>query len=604
MTNLNSNSTNSHSTALRTHTCGQLRGSQKGQNVKLSGWVSVRRDHGGIIFIDLRDRYGITQIVFDPVKSKSCFDDASKLRREDTIVVSGIVSLRGEGLTNKRIDTGEIEVFVSEMKVLAKSDVPPIDVDDAAIANDDLRLEYRYLDLRRPVMQKKMRLRHDVIAAAREYAYSQDFIEIETPLLIKSTPEGARDYVVPSRVNAGTFYALPQSPQIYKQILMISGCDRYFQVAKCLRDEDLRADRQPEHTQFDLEMSFVSQDDVHNFVSRMYANVFRKVMNIELPLPFPKFTYAESMDKYGIDKPDIRFDLFLKDVTNIVVKSDFGVFKTVASNGGIVKCINPQKDLARAEIDGYIEFCQKQGSKGMAWMRVTENGLESNIAKFFSADVQKELIAAVGAKPGSILMFIADKPKQCNDVISKLRLKLGEDLGLIDKSKFAFCWIVDFPMFEYNDDEKKWDFMHNPFSAPNENDVQYLGVDMAKVRAQQYDLVLNGYEMGSGSIRITNPEMQQRVFKLIGYDEEAQQRKFGFLLKAYKYGAPVHGGMGLGVDRLCALMLGTGDIREVIAFPKNKNAQCPMDASPSAIDDKQLKELHLNIVLPKKEEQK
>ena len=593
---------NLFATAHRTHTCGQLRHSDIGAHVKLSGWVATRRDHGGIIFIDLRDRYGITQIVFDPVKSKSCFENASKLRREDTIVVSGQVSFRGEKLVNKRLETGDIEVFVDSLTVLTKSEVPPIEVDDGSIASDDLRLEYRYLDLRRPVMQKKLRLRHDVVAAAREYAYSQGFIEIETPIMIKSTPEGARDYVVPSRVNPGTFYALPQSPQIYKQILMISGCDRYFQVAKCLRDEDLRADRQPEHTQFDLEMSFVSQDDVHNFVSHMYANIFKKVMGIDLPLPFPKFTYAQAMDKYGIDKPDIRFELFTKDVTSIVVKSDFGVFKTVAANGGIVKCVNPQKDLARNEIDGYIEFCQKQGSKGMAWMRVTANGLESNIAKFFPADVQKELIAATGAKPGSIVMFIADKAKACNDVISKLRLKLGEDLGLIDKSKFAFSWIVDFPMFEWNEEEKKYDFMHNPFSAPNDEDLADLENRQATAKAQQYDLVLNGYEMGSGSIRISNPETQKRVFKLIGIDEEAQERKFGFLLKAYKYGAPVHGGMGLGVDRLCALMLGTGDIREVIAFPKNKNAQCPMDNSPSPIDDKQLKELHIKIDIPKKDE--
>ncbi len=595
---------NLYATALRTHTCGQLRNADIGAHVKLSGWVATRRDHGGIIFIDLRDRYGITQVVFDPVKSKSCFENASKLRREDTIVVSGAVSFRGEKLVNKRLETGDIEVFIDSLTVLTKADVPPIDVDDAAVANDDLRLEYRYLDLRRPIMQKKLRLRHEVIAAAREYAYSQDFVEIETPLMIKSTPEGARDYVVPSRVNPGAFYALPQSPQIYKQILMISGCDRYFQVAKCLRDEDLRADRQPEHTQFDLEMSFVSQDDVHKFVSSMYAHIFKKVLNYDVALPLPKFTYAESMDKYSIDKPDIRFELFTKDVTSIVIKSDFGVFKTVAANGGIIKCVNPQKDLARNEIDSYIDFCQKQGSKGMAWMRVSAAGLESNIAKYFSPAVQQELIAAVGAKPGSILMFIADKPKPCNDVISQLRLKLGEDLGLIDKKKFSLCWIVDFPMFEWNEEEKKYDFMHNPFSAPNEADLADLENRQATAKAQQYDLVLNGNEMGSGSIRISNPETQKRVFKLIGIDEEAQERKFGFLLKAYKYGAPVHGGMGLGVDRLCALMLGTGDIREVIAFPKNKNAQCPMDNSPSAIDEKQLRELHIKIELPKKDEKK
>jgi len=587
-------------TSYRTHTCGELRATSAKQKVKLAGWVATRRNHGGIIFVDLRDRYGITQVVFDPEFNADAFPIGEKLRREDVIQIEGTVGLRGEKLTNSKIPTGEIEVFVSNAVIITKAETPPIEIEDDKIANDDLRLQYRFLDLRRPKMQQNLRLRHNVIAAAREFSSSQDFIEIETPLLIKSTPEGARDYVVPSRVNPGMFYALPQSPQIYKQILMISGVDRYFQVARCLRDEDLRADRQPEHTQFDLEMSFVSQKDIHDFVSQMYAHVFQQTLGITLQLPFPTFTFAESMAKYGSDKPDIRFELFTHDVSQIVKKSDFGVFKTVVENGGVVKCINPQKDFSRNEIDAYIAYSQSLGSKGLAWMRVTENGLESNIAKYFSAEVQKELITALGAKPGSILMFIADKPKQCTEIIGKLRLKLGDDLGLIDKSQFAFCWIVDFPMFEYNEDEKKWDFMHNPFSAPNEADAANLENNLATARAQQFDLVLNGYEMGSGSIRISNPEMQQRVFKITGIDEETQKRKFGFLLDAYKYGAPVHGGMGLGVDRLVALMIGTPDIREVIAFPKNKAAQCPMDESPSPIDAKQLKELHIKLDIEQK----
>jgi len=581
----------------RTHTCGDLKGKDEGMAAVLSGWCQSRRDHGGIIFIDLRDCYGLTQIVFDPQRFQS-FQNAEHLRREDVITVRGKVERRKPGMANPKLATGEIEVFIEEMEIVNRAETPPLEIDDSVVANDDIRLRYRYLDLRRPVMQERIRFRHKVVTSARQYFNENRFIEIETPLLVKSTPEGARDYVVPSRVNPGAFYALPQSPQLYKQILMVAGIDRYYQVARCLRDEDLRADRQPEHTQFDFEMAFVEAQDIMDFTTGLFRHLFRSVKGIELG-DFPVLTYKESMDRYGIDKPDLRFGLELKDVTDIVMESDFGVFKTVASSGGIIKCVNPEKDIPRKEIDRYIEFCQKLGSKGMAWMRVTDAGLESNIAKFFSPDVQKRLIGRTGAKPGTILMFIADKKKPCNAIISQLRLRLGEDLGLINKDEFKFCWVTDFPLFSYNDDEKRWEPEHHMFSMPKKEFHATLEQDPGAVLGDLMDVVLNGTELGSGSIRISNPELQRRIMKIIGMSEEEANEKFGFLLEAYKYGAPVHGGMGLGVDRLTALMLGGSDIREVIAFPKNKNAQCPMDSCPGSISPTQMKELHIKSVVVK-----
>ncbi|MFT4312806.1 MAG: aspartate--tRNA ligase [Candidatus Woesearchaeota archaeon] len=582
-------------TAHRTHTCSQLTKSDISTTVKLSGWVHSRRDHGGIIFIDLRDSKGITQIVFDPEFAQDVFAQGEKLRREDVITISGEVKARADDLINKKIPTGEIEVFVSNITVINKSQTPPFEIEDSVNLNEDLRLEYRYLDLRRPNMQEKLRFRHDFLRVAREVFHNYGFTEVDTPLLIKSTPEGARDYVVPSRVNKGSFYALPQSPQLYKQLLMVSGVDRYYQIAKCLRDEDLRSDRQPEHTQMDFEMSFVSQEDVRSFVEQLYAKIFFELKGITLQTPFPVISYKESMDKYGIDKPDIRFDLHLSDVTDIVKESDFGVFKAVAQSGGIIKCINPPTDIPRKEVDRYIEYCQKIGSKGMAWMRVTENGLESNIAKYFSQDIQTQLIQKVGAKPGSMVFFIADKPAQCNDIIARLRLKLGEDLNLIPKDTYAFCWINDFPLFEWNPDEKKWDAMHNMFVMPKKEWVEKISTEPENVLGDLFDIVLNGVELGSGAIRVSQPDIQKEIMKVVGFDEEEAQDKFGFLLKAYQYGGPIHAGMGLGLDRSIALLLGTHDIREVIAFPKNKHAQCPMDGSPSQISEQQLKELSLKL---------
>ncbi|HLC66665.1 MAG TPA: aspartate--tRNA ligase [Candidatus Nanoarchaeia archaeon] len=580
----------------RTHTCGELHAKGVGKAVCLQGWVDVRRDHGGVIFIDLRDRYGKTQIVINPDNKN--FSVAEHLRREDVIEVHGKVRPRPEGMKNKNLPTGEIEVLVEKLLLLNKAEVPPLEVDDRIVANEDIRLKYRYLDLRRPVMQGLLQSRFAAAMAVRNTLKELDFIEVETPMLIKPTPEGARDYIVPSRINPGKFYALPQSPQLYKQILMIAGVDRYFQLARCLRDEDLRADRQPEHTQIDIEMSFVEREDVFAIVEKVMAAMWA-TKGIKLQMPFPRIPHAEAMAKYGSDKPDLRYELFLHDVSAIVKESDFSVFKNVLTAGGMVKCIIVPADLPRKEIDDLIVFCQNHGAKGMAWMRVSEKGLESNIAKFFSDAVQKQMIKATSAKPGSIMMFIADKSPVVHQVLDKLRQELAKRLNLIDQKELKFCWITDFPFFEWKEDEEKWDAAHNPFSMIREEDLPYLETDPARVQCLQYDLVLNGWELGSGSIRINKPEIQERVLRVLGLSKESVQAKFGFLLEAYKYGAPIHGGIGIGFDRTVALLNGIYDIREVIAFPKNKAAECPMDDSPAEADEKQLKELHLRLDLKK-----
>ncbi|MFC1691114.1 aspartate--tRNA ligase [Nanoarchaeota archaeon] len=579
---------------LRTHHCNELNEKNIGKKATVTGWVNSYRDHGGVLFVDLRDRFGLTQIVFHPeVLDKKAMELANSLRREDVIQATGEVKARPEGFENPKLATGKVEVHIDELNILNKAETPPLEVDDRIVANEDMRLKYRYLDLRRPIMQKNLQLRHDVVTAARDFFNKNSFLEVTTPLMVKATPEGARDYVIPSRVNPGKFYALPQSPQLYKQILMVSGVDRYYQVAVCLRDEDLRADRQPEHSQFDLEMSFVTSDDIREFVERLYKHIFKTVKNIELE-DFPIFSYKDSMDKYGTDKPDIRFEMFLTDVTDIVVKSDFGVFKDVKNNGGIIKCIAPQSDFPRKEIDAHIKYCQDElGAKGMAWMRVTDKGLESNIAKYFPEDVQKELIEKVGAKPGSVLMFIADKPKKCNEILAKFRTKLGGDLKLYDPKEFKFSWVKDFPLFAWNEDDQRWEPEHHMFTMPKPEFVDNFEKNPGEVIGDLWDLALNGIELGSGSIRVSNPEVQERVMKLIGLSKEEANKKFGFLLEAYNYGGPPHGGMGLGVDRTVALMAGTNDIREVIAFPKNKAAQCPMDGCPAEIDDHQIRELHI-----------
>jgi aspartyl-tRNA synthetase len=585
---------------LRTNTCGELTKKEIDKKVELCGWNCSRRDHGGIIFIDLRDRYGLTQIVFDPEHNKKVHSVAEHLKREDVLRIVGKVRYRGEGLENPKLDTGDIEIIVDELEVLGHSETPPIEVDDRVEANEETRMKFRYLDLRRPVMLKRLEFRNKVAIAAREYLGNNEFMEIETPLLVRSTPEGARDYIVPSRVNPGKFYALPQSPQLYKQILMCSGVDKYFQIARCLRDEDLRSDRQPEHTQIDAEMSFVEVKDLLQMFEGLYKHLFKKTLNKDLKTPFTKIKYDDAIAKYGTDKPDLRFGLELVDVSAVVKGCEFGVFKSIIEHGGIVKTIVVPKDLSRKDLDEWISFSQEHGAKGLAYMKVTDSGLESNIVKYFSAKIQENILKETKAMPGEVIMFIADKVKVVNDVLAKIRVKLGTDLELYDKNNFAFCWITDFPLFEWNDDEERWDAAHHLFCMPKKEDMKYLKSDPGKVYCTQYDLVLNGWELGSGSVRINDAKIQEQVMEVIGLSKKEAEGKFGFLLEAFKYGAPVHGGIGLGLDRTVALMLGLHDIREVIAFPKNKNAECPMDGSPSEIEDRQLKELHIRKDFVKK----
>ncbi|MEK6961027.1 MAG: aspartate--tRNA ligase [Nanoarchaeota archaeon] len=584
---------------MRTHTCGQLRLSDDKKKVTLCGWNHSRRDHGGVIFIDLRDRYGLTQIVFDPSSNKKVHGEAEHLRREDIVLVKGSVRPRGPTLENPKLATGQIEIIAEDISIIAKSETPPIEIDDFKDASEEMRMKYRYLDLRRPKMQRNLMMRCKVVNAARAHLLENDFIELETPLLIKSTPEGARDYVVPSRVHPGKFYALPQSPQLYKQIFMIAGFDRYFQVAKCLRDEDLRADRQPEHTQIDVEMSFAEPEDIFHMIEGMIQRVFKDTINTAINAPFTHIPFDEAMDKYGCDKPDIRYDLHLKDVSEIVKKSSFGVFNSVLSNGGVVKCVIPETDLSRKQIDELEAYAQGFGAKGLAWMKVTDKGLESSIVKFFTSEVQKELLHAIGAKVGSTILFIADKKKNANEILNRLRQKLAKDLNLYDPKEFRFCWITDFPLFEWNEEENKWDTMHHLFCKPKAEHIKFLRSDPGKVKASLYDLVVNGVELCSGSIRISDPVLQEEIMDIIGYKKEDAHKRFGFLLEAYRYAGPPHGGVGVGLDRLTAMILGYEDIREVIAFPKTKSAECLMDGCPSELQDKELKELHLRIDLPK-----
>tara|TARA_Y100000310_G_scaffold334456_1_gene414278 strand:- start:11122 stop:12888 length:1767 start_codon:yes stop_codon:yes gene_type:complete len=585
----------------RTHTCNQLTKKEIGKKVILSGWNLSRRDHGGLIFIDLRDRYGLTQLAFDPKHNKKAHQVAESLTREDVITIEGKVRSRPKGMANPKLATGDVEVLVDKINIFSKSKTPPIEIDDRIESSEETRLKYRYLDLRRPKMFNNLKFRNDCTKSAREFFDQNDFIEVETPLLMKATPEGARDYVVPSRTVPGKFFALPQSPQLYKQILMVAGFDRYYQIARCLRDEDLRSDRQPEHTQMDFEMSFVTAEEVMEFVENLYKHITKKVKNITIKEKFPVLTFDESMEKYGTDKPDLRYNLKLTNVSDVVKDSDFKVFKDIVASGGLVKCINPEQDLPRKEIDALIDFCIKAGAKGMAWMRVTDKGLESNIAKFFSPAIQKKILAKTKAKKDSILMFIADKPSVCNNVLNLLRQELASRLKLIKPNEFKYCWVVDYPLFEKDEDTDAWIPCHHIFSKPKDESIQYLEKDPGKVKADLFDIVLNGTELGSGSIRISQPDLQRRVMKVIGLDEKEADKKFGFLLKAYEYGGPPHGGMGLGFDRLVTLLLGLEDIREVIAFPKNKNAECPMDGCPSDITDEQFKDLHIKSNVVKKQ---
>ena len=584
----------------RTHTCGQLRWTDAGSEATLCGWVDTRRDHGGVIFIDLRDRYGKTQVVFNPEHNAEAHKKASVLRSEYVIAVRGKVMERPGDMINPKLETGEIEVVTDKLEILNTSETPPFEITSDTDVSTELRLKYRYLDLRRPVMQKYLTSRHKVCQVARQYFDRNNFIEVETPFLTKSTPEGARDYLVPSRINRGQFYALPQSPQLFKQLLMVSGLDRYFQIVKCFRDEDLRAQRQPEFTQIDLEMSFVREDDVINIIEGLMVEVFKTVLGKEITAPFPRLSYHDAMKRYGCDAPDLRFEMTIKEITDIAKKSDFKVFKSVAESGGQVRGINAAgcAKLSRKEIDELTTFVNQFGAKGLAWFKVDENGLTSQIAKFFTAELQSEIIECFSAKPGDLLLFVADKESVVSQALSQLRLSIAKTKGLINKEEFNLSWVVDFPLFEYNEDMDRYDSLHHPFTSPHPDDLEFLEERPLDVRARAYDIVLNGIELGGGSIRIHRQDVQKKIFNLLRIDEATAQERFGFLLEALKYGAPPHGGIALGLDPMVTILLGLDDIREVIAFPKTQKATCLMVDAPSEVDDKQLKDLGLSLQKP------
>jgi len=581
----------------RTVDCGSLRKNDTGREVILNGWVHRIRNHGGIFFINLRDRYGITQVTVDTQLSPDLVSICEELRNEYCIAAKGTVYERPSDMVNQNMQTGEIEVEAVKIVVLNKCEVLPFQVEEDSKANEDLRLKYRYLDLRSGAMQKRIRMRSEIAFAVREWMTANGFYEIETPTFIKSTPEGARDYLVPSRLYPGKFYALPQSPQLYKQILMVSGFDKYFQIARCYRDEDSRGDRQPEFTQIDIEMSFAARDDVLSVTEGLMGHVFKKVLNYELPEKFRRLTWEEAMELYGSDKPDLRFEMQLKDFGKFVPDCEFQAFKDALSQGGAVKAlvVKGKADFSRKQIEELETHAKIYKAKGMAWMKAAGSALEGGVSKFF-ANNAVQIISALGVQEGDLILIIADAKRQTvNTALGAVRSKLGRDLGLCDTSKFEFAWIVDFPMFEYNEDEKKWEAAHHLFTWPQEKYHSTMESDPGSVKGDLYDLVLNGYELASGSIRIHDPEMQKRVFKIAGIDPAQAEKKFGFLTEAFKYGAPPHGGIAPGLDRLVMIMAGVSSLRDVIAFPKNSFAISPMDDCPSEVDQNQLDELRLII---------
>lgn len=583
----------------RTHYCGDLRATQVGDEVSLMGWCQTRRDHGGVIFVDLRDYTGVSQVVFKMEINAAAHEEADRIRNEFVLAVKGKVAHRIEGNVNPKLPTGEIEVLVETLEILNPSQTLPYQLDDRNEVDEKIRLAYRFLDLRHPELQHNLMLRSKAMQIVRSYlTENHRFFEVETPILTKSTPEGARDYLVPSRVSPGMFYALPQSPQIFKQLLMVSGFDRYLQIARCFRDEDLRGNRQPEFTQIDLELSFTQPEEIFGIIEGMFARLFQETIQVEVPTPFPRMTYQEAMDRFGSDAPDLRFGLELKDVSDIASQSDLKVFGDVIAKGGLVKaiCVPGGAELSRKDLDDLTQFAQIYGAKGMAWIKRNPDGWQSPIAKFFSEDLQQQLNERVDLNVGDLVLFCADTPKVVHDTLGNLRKELARRRGLIDDSVYKFVWVTDFPLFEYSETDKRWTSTHHPFTMPNLEDLEAHGAENpGKIRSIAYDVALNGVEVGGGSIRIHRQDVQNQVFQLLKLNEEEIESKFGFLMKALSYGAPPHGGIALGFDRIMMFLLQTDSIRDVIAFPKTQRASCLMTDAPSAVDTAQLDELHIRV---------
>ena len=584
----------------RTHNCCELGAGDVGKEVVLMGWVQRRRDHGGVIFIDLRDRKGLTQIVFNPGIDENLHKKAHAIRSEYVIGVRGKVDSRPEGMINSSLSTGEIEVTAVELKILNKAKTPPFLIEDNVDVSENIRLKYRHIDLRRPQLQNNIILRHKAAVSIRGYLNKHGFIDIETPVLTRSTPEGARDYLVPGRVNPGQFYALPQSPQLFKQLLMISGFDRYYQIVRCFRDEDLRADRQPEFTQIDMEMSFVGEEDIIGITEGMMQNLFKDILDIEIKPPFSRLSYTDAITRFGLDKPDTRFGLELKDISDIVENSGFKVFSSVVKKGGIVKALNAKGCIgfSRKEIDDLTQFVAVYKARGLAWIKVKEDAWQSPIAKFFTDKEKEELAQRLKMEPGDLVFFVADQPKITNEALGHLRNHLGKKLDLIDENEFRFVWITHFPLLEYDETEKRYKALHHPFTAPFEKDYELLKNDPLSIKSRAYDLVLNGSEIGGGSIRIHQRKLQEKVFEALGMNRETYEEKFGFLLSALDSGAPPHGGIAFGFDRLAMILCGQSSIRDVIAFPKTQKAACALTNAPSTINKEQLDELSLKTILP------